>query len=615
MQRTHPFWSLARRMLRYQALAFGALGFAFVAAGSLGGGLVALVPVMKQMLAGQAQPGEESVLLSRIHALDTQLGGAIPDAWINALPQDVFHQVAVMVAVLALLTVIGAIAGFMHSFLSLTVATRTIADIRRVAFMRMLHMPLSGMGKGGPSDLISRVINDTASINRGFQAITSKAIAQITKGAASLVAALIINWKLTLVTLAVAPILVIIIRKLSKRIRRASRGAMRSQAKLLGAATEAMHGLRVVKVHNAERAETGRFTRINRDVLRDQLRARTAKALSAPLTETITIFVLGILALIAAKAILDGHLSATEFIAALTSLGIAGSSLKPLNAVIQDVQVAKAAAERIDLILAADLEDDRDTKRPRLAPHTKSITFESIRFTYAGADRPSINSISLTIPHGQTVAFVGPNGSGKTTLLSLVPRLFEPTAGRILIDDTDIAAVSLRSLRKQIGVVTQETILFAGTIASNIAYARPDATREQVIDAAKRAHAHTFISALADGYDHAITDRGLNLSGGQRQRIAIARAILRDPSILIMDEATSMIDSESEAQIAAALREFGTGRTCLIVAHRLSTVVNADMIVVLDHGKIAATGTHDELLESSPLYQNLARHQLVPTNA
>ncbi|MCA9281920.1 MAG: ABC transporter ATP-binding protein [Phycisphaerales bacterium] len=615
MQRTHPFWSLARRMLRYRALAIGAIAMAFVAAASLGGGIVAIGPVVKQIFMPGADHADQTVLEEKLIELNTKIGGIIPESWIAALPDDPFDQVALMVGVLALLTVIGAIAGFMHSFLSLTVATRTIADIRRVAFMRMLHMPLSGMGKGGPSDLISRVINDTASINRGFQAITSKAIAQITKGAASLAGAFILNWKLTLITLTVAPIIVIIIRKLAKRIRRASRGAMRSQAKLLGAATEAMHGLRVVKVHNAERAETGRFTRINRDVLRDQLRARTAKALSAPLTETLAIFVLGTLALIAAKAILEGKLDPSEFMVAIGALAIAGSSLKPLNAVIQDVQVAKAAAERIDLILAADLEDDRDTKRPRLAPHTKSITFESIRFTYAGADRPSIDSISLTIPHGQTVAFVGPNGSGKTTLLSLVPRLFEPTSGRILIDDTDIATVSLRSLRKQIGVVTQETILFAGTIASNIAYARPDATREQIIDAARRAHAHTFIAALADGYDHAITDRGLNLSGGQRQRIAIARAILRDPSILIMDEATSMIDSESEAQIAAALREFGTGRTCLIVAHRLSTVVNADMIVVLDHGKIAATGTHDELLESSPLYQNLARHQLVPTGA
>lgn len=613
MHAPHPFWRQARRMFRYRWLAIGALVMAFVAAGSLGGGLVALVPVMKQILEGEARIDGPSALEEQVSTLDANLGGAIPDAWIAALPDDPFDQVAWMIAILAVITVIGALAGFLHSYLSLTVATRAIADMRRVAFMRMLHMPLGAMGKGGPSDLISRMISDTASISRGFQSITSKAVAQITKGAAALGVALFINWRLTLITLAVGPILVIIIRKLSKRIRRASRGAMRSQAKLLAASTEAMHGLRVVKVHNAERAETGRFTRINRDVLRDQLRARTAKAISAPLTETIAIFVLGALALIAVKAILDGELSPTEFFGALGALGIAGSALKPLNAVIQDIQVAKAASERVEQILAAPMEDDHDTRRPRLAPHTDSIVFDDIRFAYPGAEHPAIDGVSLTIDHGRTVAFVGPNGSGKTSLLSLVPRLYEPTSGRILIDGVDIAAVSLRSLRKQIGVVTQDTILFAGTVASNIAYARPEATREQIIDAAKRAHAHDFIAALPDGYDHAIDDRGGNLSGGQRQRLAIARAILRDPAILIMDEATSMIDSESESHIAAALREFGRGRTCLIVAHRLSTVVNADMIVVLNHGKAVASGTHEELLDSSPLYQTLARHQLVPT--
>ncbi|HWB20249.1 MAG TPA: ATP-binding cassette domain-containing protein, partial [Phycisphaerales bacterium] len=230
------------------------------------------------------------------------------------------------------------------------------------------------------------------------------------------------------------------------------------------------------------------------------------------------------------------------------------------------------------------------------------------------ADRPAIDRVTLNILHGERIAFVGPNGSGKTTLLSFIPRLLTPDSGSITIDGADIASVSLKSLRQQIGVVTQEAMLFKGSIHSNIAFGLP-ATREQVISSATRAHAHDFISRLARQYDTDVYEQGASLSGGQRQRIAIARAILRDPAILILDEATSQIDAESEAHITAALEDFSVGRTTLVIAHRLSTVMHADRIVVLDAGCIVDLGTHAQLLSRCELYARLARTQLITADA
>ncbi|MFM9958313.1 MAG: ABC transporter ATP-binding protein [Phycisphaerales bacterium] len=596
-------------MLRSRGLAAAALLMAFVSAGGLGVGILGLAPVLR-IIFGEHK--DLPTLAAQWNARHAEAGAwytpMVPQGLIDVLPTGEFNAVLVIVLGLGVLTLIGATANFLHEYLSITISTRAAADLRRRAFHRVLHMPLGEVVRGASSDLISRIISDSGVVQRGFEQLTSKAVAHVTKGAAALVTAFVLNWRLTLVSVVVAPLLGVILRKLGKRITRASRRQMQSQARLLEAAGEATRGFRVVKVHRAERYEIARFTRANEDVLRESMKVRTARAVAGPLMEVIAIFVAGVLALIAAKQIITGHLDATSFIMVLGALAVCGGSLKPLTGVLQHLQTARAASDRLAQLLEGPLEEVRETRRPKLARHAESIVFEDITFTYPGADAPALDGVSLTIPHGERVAVVGPNGCGKTTLLSLVPRLYEPGSGRVLVDGNDISKVTLASLREQIGVVTQETVLFRGTIASNIAYGLPPekATRGAIEQAARRAHAHEFIEKLPQGYDMAVGEAGLTLSGGQRQRLAIARAILRDPAILIMDEATSMVDTESESQIAAAVAEFGRARTCLIVAHRLSTVINADRIVVMEKGRVLDQGTHTELLGRCGVYRGLA---------
>ena len=303
----------------------------------------------------------------------------------------------------------------------------------------------------------------------------------------------------------------------------------------------------------------------------------------------------------------------------MAALALAGAAFRPLANLNNDLQASAAAANRLDELLHVDVESaarsGQQRRLRRLPRHGQSVVFDNVTFSYPGAERPAIADIVLTVEQGRTCAVVGGNGSGKTTLVGLLPRLYEPEHGRVLIDDVDIAECSLRSVRRQIAVVTQETILFDGTIADNLTYGSRHASHERMMEAARRAHADEFIDELPDGYDTQIGEWGQRLSGGQRQRIAIARAILRDPAILILDEATSQIDADSEAKISAALAEFMTGRTTFVIAHRLSTVVNADLIVVLDAGRIVATGKHDDLLAGCQTYQLLCRTQLQNASA
>lgn len=605
------FWKFAKQMLTMRVhLVLGAF-FAIISAGGVGAGIVAMRPILDILL----EPGDNGLrAIGQQYLEDDEFFGLISADWVATLPESSFDSIVLIMITLAVLSIIGAFANFMHQYLSLTVVHTTVARIRRKSFGQVLELPLKTIVTDGPTDAISRIVNDTEALAAGFVAMLSKAVAHVTKGIVALATAFYINWQLAIVALFVMPILATVIRKLGKRIRRASGKALSSRADLYRASTEALQGLRVVKVYTTERYELGRFGRINKEVLRQQLKIRTARALAGPIAELVTMFALGGLTIVAAKLILDGSLDKSEFMTVLVALALAGASIKPMSGLVNDIQQSGAAADRLNALLGADPEPGHEAGLPKLERHQDTISFDHVSVTYPGATQPAISDVSLNIKHGETVAFVGPNGCGKTTLLSLIPRLFDPDQGRMLIDGTELSSVGIRSLRKQIGVVTQEVVLFKGTIADNIAYGNRNASRADITQAAEDARAMEFISQLENGLDTEVGEQGLTMSGGQRQRLAIARAILRDPAILILDEATSMIDAHSEKLIGEVLDTFCQQRTSLIVAHRLSTVLGADRIVVLDAGKVVGQGTHDELMKSCSVYEKLARHQLMDSS-
>ncbi|MBT8486657.1 MAG: ABC transporter ATP-binding protein/permease, partial [Phycisphaerae bacterium] len=534
----------------------------------------------------------------------------IPAWLIDLLPDGRFGGVVLIVAVIALLTVLGAAFNFLHQYLSLTVATHTAAHARERVFRTAMFMPLIKVTQRGASEFVARILQDSVAVQRGLIALMSKAVAQSTQAVVLFLVAVFTGRSLTIAALVILPLLAIVIRKIGKRIRRAHRGALERQEDLLRVATESVQGLRAVKANTREAATIRSFAAINRDVVREELRARIARAASSPFMETIAVFAVGALVILAARAIIGGTLTIERFVIALGALAIAGSKLKVLAGLVNEMQAASAPARRLMEIMD-EASEETGAPRPPLARHATSIRFEDVGLTYPGATEPALSAVTLAIGHGERIAIVGPNGCGKTTLLSLLPRLLVPDTGRILIDDVDIATISLASLRGQIGVVTQETFLFRGTIAENIGFGVESATDEQIRAAARRAHADEFVRAIPGGYDATIAERGASLSGGQRQRLAIARAILREPAILILDEATSQIDAESETHIAAAIAEFGSGRTVLVIAHRLATVLDADRIVVMDRGRIVDEGTHDALLGRCPLYGRLSQNQLI----
>lgn len=605
--RVRPFWKFARRLRRYRLKVAAALLFAFVSAGGLGAGLVSLGPLLTLILEGR-----EGVSLRSIAREHAERGAfpPIPIEIVDWLPEAPLAGVVAIMAALLLLTVLGATANFLHQYLAASAIVRTIAGVRLEIFRHVVSLPLGEVVRRGPAEVISRINRDSAELMGGMTALLGRSVAQVTKGLAGLAAAVWFDWRLTLAALLIAPPIAIVIKQFGRRIRRGTRGALKAQEDLLRACNESIQGLRGFKASVAERAALRRFNAANRDLLREELRIRSARALASPVVETLTLMVLAGLAVVAAAQILEGRLELGSFVLALGALGVAGASFKPMTALVHDIQASAAPAERLLELLALSGER-RGARGRRLPRHREEIRFEGVGFRYPGAERAAVRGIDLSIRHGERVAIVGPNGCGKTTLLSLLPRLLEPTSGRVLIDGVDLAEVNLRSLRRQIGVVSQEAVLVRGTIQENIVFGRSGSTMEAVAAAAELARAAEFIEAMPRGYDSEVSEQGASLSGGQRQRIAIARAILRDPAILLLDEATSQVDSRSEDLINAAIAEFSSGRTVLVIAHRLSTVRSADRIVMMEEGRIVDDGSHEELLDRCEPYRRLVKTQMV----
>jgi ABC-type multidrug transport system fused ATPase/permease subunit len=598
------FWTLAKHLLERRGMLALAVTMAFVSALGLGIGLLSLGPVLEQIL------HPESALSLRQLAEQLNAKGGfwqVPDGIVAVLPESRFNGVLLLIIVIWVLTLLGATANFLHQYISQTLSTLTIARIRQRLFDHVLQMPLSRVVQQGPSEYISRIIRDTATLESGFIALLGKSVAQLTKGLAALAVAVIFDWKIVVVAIVVGPVLAIVLRKLARRVMRGSHGSLVAQQDLLQLSNERVQGLRAVKTSTAEATASEQFDQVNRRVIHHELRMRTAKAMSGPIMETLAIVVLGGLALLAANSILKGALPFERFLLSVGSLAVAGASFRPLAGIINSISTAAAPAERILDVLDEGAESAEGVPLRR---HSESVRFAGVSYQYPLAEVRAVVDMDLDVRFGEHIAIVGPNGSGKTTLMSLLPRLFCPSEGVVSIDGIDLATVRIADLRAQIGVVTQEPFIVRGTIAENIGLGRPDATSKEIEAAAVASHADGFIRELPDAYQSMVAEHGASLSGGQRQRLSIARALLRMPSILILDEATSQVDSESEASIAEAIREI-SNCTVFVIAHRLATVLDCHRIVVMDEGRLVDAGPHEELLSRCELYDRLIRTQLV----
>ncbi len=513
---------------------------------------------------------------------------------------------------IGVLTIIRCGAKFYQAYLAEKVVQVSVNRLRADTFGHVLDMPMGFFARERPSDTVSRIMRDTGVISGAIKVLLGKALREPLNALFMLGCAALISWQLTLVFLCAAPLVVGLLSIFGRKMKKATRKSLAAGSVMLGRLQQTLEGLGVVKVYNRQGYERRAFHEINRRLLKQLLRIAKVDAATMPVLEVLGMIGGGLALVIGVQWVGRSQMDASEFLGLLILMGASAESVRKASGIWNRVQQANAAAERVFAIMDQPKETDFQGTIV-LGPLRRRIEFVDVVFSYPGSDEPALKGINLSVPAGRTVAIVGPNGSGKTTLANLIPRFYDPDSGRVLIDDTDIRDVTLASLRDQIAMVTQNIVTFNDTIMANIAYGKADATEQEVIAAAKRAYAHEFISLLPGGYDTVIGEQGVGLSGGQLQRIIIARAILKDPSILIFDEATSQVDPDSEAKIHRAIEQIMRDRTSFIIAHRFSTIVAADAIVVMDGGRVIDQGRHDELARRCPLYQSLYETQLVRT--
>ncbi|THD67151.1 ABC transporter transmembrane domain-containing protein [Phenylobacterium sp.] len=484
-----------------------------------------------------------------------------------------------------------------------------VGDVQVQLFGRMVRADLARIRSQHSGSYVASVLYDAGLIR---EAVTSGVI-NYTRELLIVIGAFTVmigndRW-LTIGVVVVAPLAVAIMRRFSKRSSKAARGAMAETSALSTAIMESLDGVRIVKIENRETYEEDRVAEVVTRRQSHLIKGANARAFAAPSTELVMTLLTAAVLAYAGWRSQQGHMTAGAFVSFMAALAMGSQSLRQVANLQTVFAEGMAAMRRLFTALDVEPEVREHAGAGVLTLSGGAVRLEKVSFRYEGHGPAILNSVSLEARRGETVALVGPSGGGKSTILNLIPRFYDPTEGRVTLDGVDVRDVTLKSLRSQIALVTQEAFLFDDTIRANIAYARPDASAEAVELAAREAAAHDFILGLPKGYDTQVGEAGARLSGGQRQRIAIARAFLKDAPILLLDEATSALDTESEAQVQAALKRLMAGRATILIAHRLSTVRGADRIYVLDKGRIVETGDHASLVRKRGLYARLARNQ------
>ena len=509
--------------------------------------------------------------------------------------------------VLLSLGVMGAYLGrgvfsFFHSYLMRSAGAKVVRDIRNRLYRHMLYLPMSYLHRDSTGAMVSKVINDAGFV-QGLLSYTIKDIFVESGSVVVLVCvAMYRRWDLTLMSIIVLPVALYFVSRLSRRLKGVSRRTQEKIEEITQMLTETFTGNKIIKSFCREEDELRRFSDRNHDFYREVMRSQRIIEATSLMMEIVGGFGIAFVLWYGGRLVISGAITAGDFFSFLAAIFLIYTPARRLVSANNSLHQASAPLDRIDKLLNEALEAAGNIP---CEGFRNEIVFDNVSFRYEGTDDDAVNSVSLTVKKGEIVALVGRSGAGKTTFVDLLPKFYLPVEGRILIDGVDISTVTLKSLRSLIGIVSQDVILFNDTVRANIVYGKPEASEEELLNAAKAAYADDFITQLPNGYDTEVGERGVRLSGGQKQRLSIARAILKNPPILILDEATSSLDTASEIMVQRALENLMNDRTAFVIAHRLSTVRRASRIIVMDKGRIVESGTHEELLISGGIYGKL----------
>ena len=509
--------------------------------------------------------------------------------------------------------VLKAVFSYGVGYLMAYVTNRVVADIRQELFQHLVRLPVGFHDANTSGRLVSRVVNDVGLMASAASNVLKDIFQNVLTCLAMVAVIFYQNWKLAGLSAIVIPLSAVTMVRIGKRLRKLATSGQEQMGDMSSMLHETLTGIRMVKAFGREDAEAARFKTYNGTFLGTTLKSNQVWSMGSSHMEVISVVGVAGIVWYGGYLVIHGIMTPGELFSFMAAMLMAYTPIRKLSGANNIIQQALAAAERVYDVMDLPTEHLQDRGVAALTGITRGITFQGVSLRYDSNMVSALTGIDLSIRAGEVVALVGSSGSGKTTLVSLLPRFYEPTEGQILLDDTPLAAYQLQSLRAHIGIVSQEIVLFDDTVSNNIAFGRTGASRADIEQAAKSAYAHDFIMRLPQEYDTVIGERGVKLSGGERQRLAIARAILRDPPLLILDEATSALDTESERIVQLALTNLMKNRTTLVIAHRLSTVQNADRIVVLDRGSIVEMGTHEELLRRDGLYHRLHALQFQET--